>query len=620
MSNLDSFITRNRGAIAITALAGVSAVGAYYYYTTQQQQQQDQQGSTGATEDVNGSKKTKKSKKKKKTSAGGKSEESTPTSSAGSKSVEEASSTTTTAAVVYPVNSEGLPAITEDIVNNLSGDEKEVWALALKEDGNNEFKNKKFENAIAFYSAALQLKIDPIFYSNRSACYAALNDHQNVIADTTEAIKLKPDYTKCVLRRATSYEVLEDYPNAMFDLTALTIYGGFSNKSIEAVLERVLKKHSIKIVENKPKQYRLPSASTISSFFGAFVEDSSPDGISAESEDVADKYLFEALKEINANTANGYDTADTLLNQAVEAYNTSELTSESPKAGLASIALEYLSSFQFLKNDPAAAAISIEQAINLKPRARSFVIRALINADASSMNNAIQDFQLAKQLDPNSPDIYYQLGQFHYLQGELADAEANFNKAKELNEDNVYAYIQLACITYKNGGINEATEKFTAAKLKFATSPEVPNYYGEILADKGDIAEACKQFQIAARLQESLPNFSVGALPLINEATLISRESLEKLDDAEKLLLKACELDPKSELAKISLAQIKLQKDEVDEAILLFEESADLARTFEEKIQATSFAEASKMQMRIKNDPVLTSKINEIMRNTTGYQ
>ena len=52
----------------------------------------------------------------------------------------------------------------------------------------------------------------------------------------------------------------------MFDLTALTIYGGFSNKSIEQVLERVLRKHSIKIVELKPKKLILPSAATIGSF------------------------------------------------------------------------------------------------------------------------------------------------------------------------------------------------------------------------------------------------------------------------------------------------------------------------------------------------------------------
>ena len=125
--------------------------------------------------------------------------------------------------------------------------------MQLKEDGNQEFKNKNFKKLLNFIVLLLELKQDPIYYSNRSACYAALDDHENVIKDTTEAINLKPDYTKCILRRATSFEVLEKYEDAMFDLTALTIYGGFSNKSIEQVLERVLRKHSIKIVELKPK-------------------------------------------------------------------------------------------------------------------------------------------------------------------------------------------------------------------------------------------------------------------------------------------------------------------------------------------------------------------------------
>ena len=182
-----------------------------------------------------------------------------------------------------------------------------------------------------------------------------------------------------------------------------------------------------------------------------------------------------------------------------------------------------------------------------------------------------------------------------------------------LHPDNVYAYIQLACITYKNGHRDLADEKFTEAKLKFPTSPEIPNYYGEILADKGDVEGALRQFDISARLQEKLDRFSVGALPLINKATVISRESLERIGEAETLLTKACALDPKSELARISLAQIKLQKDEVDDAIVLFEESCDLARSIEEKVQAISFAEATKMQKRIKNDPVLTRKIAELM-------
>jgi len=610
MSGLENSGLTRAKVFAIAAFVSVTAAGAYYYYSTQVASEQSDDKNAADSNDP-AAKKKKKSKKKKTSKTA--SAEDAPSTSASPEAKKDAP--VEPKETLYPVNSEGLPEITEEVVANLSDKEKDEWALALKEDGNNEFKTKKYNQAIAFYTAALLLKKDPIFFSNRSACYAALNDHENVIKDTTEAIKLKPDYTKCVLRRATSYETIENYADAMFDLTALTIYGGFSNKSIEQVLERVLKKHSMKIVDAKPKELRLPSAATIGSFFGAFVEESSPEGVTEESEG-ADKFLHDALVQINANTATGYDQADTLINQAVEAYNVEELDSNSEKAGPASIALEYQAAFQFLKNDATSAATSVERAIALKPRPRSYVFRALINADKSSYTEALEDFQRAEEMDPKCPDIFYHLGQLFYLTGDLQKAETNFEIAKELNPNNVYAYIQLACITYKNGSIEEANEKFTEAKLKFATSPEVPNYYGEILADKGDIQAACKQFDIAARLQESLPNFSVGALPLVNKATCISRESMDRLAEAEELLIRACELDPKSELARISLAQIKLQKDEVDDAIVLFEESSDLARSYEEKVQATSFAEATKMQKRIKQDEVLTAKIAEVMRQS----
>ena len=614
----DNFFIKNRTAIIVTALTAFSAAGAYYYYT--QQQQQQQQGSTGgsnsskksSSDDSNttttttSSSSSKKKNKKSKKSKGS----STPEPSTNTNSENKSSSSNK---IKYPTNSEGLPELTSEIISGLTEIEKEEWAMQLKEDGNHEFKNKNFKKAIEFYGAALQLKKDPIYYSNRSACYAALDDHENVIKDTTEAINLKPDYTKCILRRATSYEVLEKYEDAMFDLTALTIYGGFSNKSIEQVLERVLRKHSIKIVELKPKKLILPSAATIGSFFGAFVEETEPEGINESNDNEGIKFFGQALQKIKANTQNGYEEADELI---IKAVNELEKQSNADLKPVLAIGLEYLAAFQFLKNDPVSAAESIEKAISLKPRPRAYVFRALINADKSSYEAALKDFKTAEELDPKCPDIFYHLGQLFYLTGDLTNAETNFNKAKDLHPDNVYAYIQLACITYKNGQIELANEKFTEAKLKFPTSPEVPNYYGEILADKGDIQGACKQFEIASRLQEKLDRFSVGALPLINQATVISRESLEKIDEAEELLTKACALDPKSELARISLAQIKLQKDEVDDAIILFEESSDLARSIEEKIQATSFAEATKMQKRIKNDPILNNKIAELMRQS----
>ncbi|CAK9442283.1 uncharacterized protein LODBEIA_P60260 [Lodderomyces beijingensis] len=596
----DNFFIKNKTAIIVTALTVTSAVGAYLYYS----QQQDHQGGDRTSSD----------KSSKKNEMG---EDSKPSSSSKSKKKKKKSKSGSPEAGAAKESKEPhvVPRLTAEVVAGLSESEKEEWASKLKEDGNVEFKQKNYQKAIEFYSAALELKQDPVYYSNRSACYSALDDHQKVIEDTTTAISLKPDYTKCILRRATSYELLEQYEEAMFDLTALTIYGGFSNKSVEQVLERVLRKHSIKIVDGKEKILALPSSATIGSFFGAFSDENA---LVSEESQGGEAFLYQALNKISSNARDAYEEADVLINQAVTALaaEVGEEEKEKDNKDLYAVALEYSAAFQFLKNDPATAAELINKALAIKPRARAYVFRALINADKSSYEEAMKDFKSAEESDPSSPDVYYHLGQLFYLTGDLDNAEVNFTKAKSLHPDNVYAYIQLACITYKKGQPEEAFEKFTEAKLKFPTSPEIPNYYGEILADKGDIQGALKQFDISARLQEKLDRFSVGALPLINKATVISRESLEKLPEAETLLVKACDLDPKSELARISLAQIKLQNDEVDEAIELFEQSCDLARSIEEKIQAVSFAEASKMQKRIKSDPILTAKIAELMRQS----
>lgn len=571
-----SFFVRNKTAIAVSVLAGASAIGAYYYYSQQ------------IPNEVVEPAKKKKSKKKK-----------------APKEVEEK--------VPYPVGADGFPDISDAVIAGLTEAQKDEWALALKKAGNDEYKAEKFTEAIVFYSAALKIKVDPVFYSNRSACYAALDKHEEVIADATAAIKIKPDYAKCILRRATSYEALEQYPDAMFDLTALSIYGAFNSKSVEQTLERVLQKHSLKIVEAQvgERNLELPSASAIGSLFGAYVPETSPHGISEESTG-ADKFLFDALAAINANTLEKYQEADSLFHQAVEAYHVGTITSESEDAAKASIALEYAGGMSFLKGNATGAYELIEKAMALKPRARTYIMRAMINADKSSFDEAVKDFRFAQESEPENPDVYYHLGQLYYLTGDLGQAEQYLLKAKQYNPENVFAYIQLACIVYKNGKFEDAEKAFTEARLKFPTSPEVLNYYGEILADHGDIPAAIKQYETAARLQEALPNFSVGSVPLINKASMISREGLDKMPEAEELLTKACELDPRSEVARISLAQVKLQIEKQDEAIALFEEGSRLARTLEEKIQATSFAEATKMQLRIKADPVLSRKIQEL--------
>lgn len=584
------FVASHKSAIAVSVVAGASVAGALYYVSQNQ----------GPTSEP--TKKPTQSKKKKKSAP----------------SSPKKQSSTKTASKVYPVDeATGLPKIDPAAVKDLSAEDKEKWANALKADGNEYFKNKEYNEAVVYYTAALDIKVDPVFYSNRSACYAGLGEHDKVIEDTTKALELKPGYVKPLLRRASTYEQLNRLPEAMFDYTTLTIFGGYDSKVLEASLESILKKHSENIVAEKltSQPRELPSASSISSFFGAFNIEKSVAGIDVSVDELAegsaDKFLLQGLLNVSKFTAEGFEKADVDFNQAAERYHAKNLTSSDKNASKAAIALEYNGAFEFLKNDPVKAVECLEKAIALCPRPKSYVLLALLAADKADFDTAVSLFEHAKQINPNDPDVFYHLGQMHYLKNELDEAKADFEKAKSYNPENIYAYIQLACVAYKNSDNALTDSLFNEAKSKFPTSPEIPNYYGEILYDRGEIEKAVKQFDVSARLQEVLPTFSVGALPLINKAQALQQQ--QKLEECMIVLEKANQIDGKSELVKISLAQLRLQMDKPEEAVKLFEEAAEISRGYEEKLQATSFAEAAKIQIKVKQTPLLKKKIEEMM-------
>lgn len=76
----------------------------------------------------------------------------------------------------------------------------------MKAKGNSFFSSKKYQEAINFYTQAILFKPDPIFYSNRAACYANLGKSDEVIADCNEALKLDATYIKALNRRAQALE------------------------------------------------------------------------------------------------------------------------------------------------------------------------------------------------------------------------------------------------------------------------------------------------------------------------------------------------------------------------------------------------------------------------------
>jgi stress-induced-phosphoprotein 1 len=83
-------------------------------------------------------------------------------------------------------------------------------------EGNNYFKNKDYERAIEKYSQAIAADgSDVTFYSNRSACYAALNKWAEAAEDGKQCIVVNRTFVKGYFRAGLAYQNLGNYDAAL---------------------------------------------------------------------------------------------------------------------------------------------------------------------------------------------------------------------------------------------------------------------------------------------------------------------------------------------------------------------------------------------------------------------
>ena len=83
---------------------------------------------------------------------------------------------------------------------------------AFKNKGNDAFKNKKYAEAIDWYTKAID--VDPncegaaALYSNRAASYSSMGHHDKAIEDAEKCIRLRPDWLKGYFRKGTALEAM----------------------------------------------------------------------------------------------------------------------------------------------------------------------------------------------------------------------------------------------------------------------------------------------------------------------------------------------------------------------------------------------------------------------------
>ncbi|EEY14557.1 mitochondrial precursor proteins import receptor [Verticillium alfalfae VaMs.102] len=499
-----------------------------------------------------------------------------------------------------------LPEITEASVATFTEEQRDAYAAKLKDAGNKAYGSKEYNSAIDLYSKAILCKANPIFYSNRAACFNALGDWDKVVEDTTAAINLDPEYVKALNRRANAYEHLKMYGEALLDFTASCIIDSFKNQASAESVERLLKKFAeqkaSEMMANRP--VKLPSHTFVGNYLQSFRVKSRPAGLEDSielPEETGAGQLQLGLKAMEKKTGDGYEEARAAFDKALELGDLGDHEA---------LAYNMRGTFRCLLGKHDDAMADLTKSIELDPSlTQSYIKRASMNLELGAPEKAAEDFEKALEQNADDPDIYYHRAQLHFIKGEFSDAAKDYQKSIDLDRDFIFSHIQLGVTQYKMGSIASSMSIFRRCIKNFKEVPDVYNYYGELLLDQGNFQEAVEKFDTAIEMEKKTKPMAMNVLPLINKALCLFQQK-QDFTEAEKLCQKALIIDPECDIAVATMAQLLLQQGKVTEALKYFERAAELARTEGETVNALSYAEATRTQLQVQEKyPKLAARL-----------
>ncbi|KAJ2553303.1 TOM (translocase of outer membrane) complex component [Coemansia sp. RSA 1933] len=489
---------------------------------------------------------------------------------------------------------------TDAQIAGLDKDASKKIAQSLKSRGNKFFQAKRYEKAIELYTQALRFDKDPVFYSNRAACYAASNKHEQVISDCTNALNLEPQYVKALMRRAQAYESTDRFRDSLYDFTTACILEDFKNNLAAGSAERVLKKLAEAEARERveKRQPRLPSKSFISGYLNSF-RSNGEEAVAEDGESLskADTLYNEALGLIASQQ---YAEAIETIDKAVEALE----EADADKAVRADDIYSLRGMFHFLKSSLDQAVADLDKALEINPgHVRTYLRKANLFSEKKDLEGVDRLLDRAVEADPEDAEVYFQKGQVHFLKQEFTEAAEDYERAAKLDEEFVYPRIQLGVVQFKIGKMKEAMATFDDAMKKFPTRSDLYNYYGEVLAEKGGTDSAITAFEKSMELDSTNP------LPYVNQAIAVFQANGDT-DKALTLIRDALKVDSECELAIAALSQIYLQMGMFEESLTMLRRAVDLAKSEEEMVSAITFRETTAAQYRfMKEHPELLNKM-----------
>ncbi len=289
--------------------------------------------------------------------------------------------------------------------------------------GMNFMDKEDFEKAINKFSKVIEIEpTSYVAYYNRGNAKRELYKYQEAINDYTKAIQINPEYFRAYCNRGNLKDILEDHHGAVDDFTkALKISPGDSASYLNRARAYLkLRQYEIAVYDyNKVLDEDLDYQLAYWDYVSAYV-----DRGKARLQNLGDSKIaiddFNKAIEIDPNCLHAYLHRSRSYREQ-EKYE--EAISDLNKS------LELYTEFGDLERDP-----------DLPTNSDIYWERGILKDSKGAWEEAIEDFELALQLNPNNPYILNSLGVAKMHQGDYEGAIKCYSKALDIKPKDALAY------------------------------------------------------------------------------------------------------------------------------------------------------------------------------------
>ena len=527
----------------------------------------------------------------------------------------------------------------------------------LKELGNKCLSNKQYDEAIDYYTKAIALKEDHVFYSNRSAAYLSKGDANNALLDGNKCIEISPSWPKGYSRKGAALHAMQQYDEAL-DTYNAGLQVAPEDSSLKNAVNDVMKAKSS---ANRPNPMGgLFGPAMLAKLAGhpkfgpkladpAFLQklslvQSNPQLI------MSDPELMEVLQAILGQAGGDEDYVPT----STPSYNTNSSGSSKPKK---------------MEVDPEPEVeLTPEEKVakEIKTKANAAKEKGNTYYKEKKFQEAIASYDEAFSIDPtnmmylnNKAAVYIEMGECDRA-FEICNEALEIGKANKASyEDRAKVYQRIASAHLKKKDIKSAIEAYGKAQLEFpdkAIAAKIKNLeldlkkqqrenyinpqLGLEAKERGNAAFREGRFADAISEYEEAVKRDPTNAPFRNNLAA-AYQKMGLFNDAKREVEKSLELDKKYVKAWAKKGDIEFYMKEYHKALesyktgLVLEEGNSLCkeglRKVQEKITMDNYSPEADQEraahamadpeiQAILMDPIIRNVLNDFQENPKNAQ